>query len=310
MNMDESMNGLNGETAEEKATAVRIRDGFAGQRMRVLPRPLVARAMRAPTTSQLLVTDVGFFPRASSHGRARPRGAPQDIVIICAAGRGVCEMAGGRHDVRAGQALVIPAGTPHSYDADADDPWTIWWLHVVGRAVPELLATMTTTADRPVIDLADPPRVIALVDTIIRRMERDETMSSLLAASGAAWHALALLAADRRVAGPAARDPIAGILDHLRATFAQRVSVPELAGMVGLSPSHFAVLFRRATGYGVLEYQARLRMAAARELLDTTDRTITSIANQVGYEDPLYFSRQFRKIHLVSPTEYRAPEPG
>lgn len=298
------------DTSEERATAVRIRDGFPGQRMRVLPRPLVVRALRAPTTSQLLVTDVGFFPRASSHGRARPRGAAQDIVIVCAAGRGVCEIAGARHEVRAGQALVIPAGTPHSYDADTDDPWTIWWLHVVGRAVPELLATTAATAERPVLGLADPPRVIALIDTIIRRMERDETMSSLLAASGAAWHALALLAADRRAAGPARQDPVEGAIDHLRATFSQRVSVPELAGMAGLSPSHFAVLFRRATGYGVLEYQTRLRMAAARELLDTTDRTITSIANQVGYEDPLYFSRQFRKIHSISPTEYRAPERG
>lgn len=49
--------------------------------------------------------------------------------------------------------------------------------------------------------------------------------------------------------------------------------------MAGLSPAHFAVLFRRASGYGVLEYQTRLRMAAARELLDATDRTIASIAN-------------------------------
>jgi len=80
--------------------------------------------------------------------------------------------------------------------------------------------------------------------------------------------------------------------------------------MAGLSESHFAALFRRATGYGALEYQIRLRMGLARVLLDTTARTISSIAHQVGYSDPLYFSRQFRRIHGMSPSQYRSQDKG
>ena len=80
-------------------TPTRLPDGFPGQRMRVLPRPVVALALRAPTTAQILVTDVGFFPRASSHGRVRPRGARQNIVIVCAAGRGVCHLPSGSHRI-------------------------------------------------------------------------------------------------------------------------------------------------------------------------------------------------------------------
>ena len=80
--------------------------------------------------------------------------------------------------------------------------------------------------------------------------------------------------------------------------------------MVGLSASHYAALFRRATGYGVLEYQTRLRMALARELLDTTDRSVASIAREIGYTDPLYFSRHFTKVHGASPTAYRALAKG
>jgi AraC family transcriptional regulator of arabinose operon len=166
------------------------------------------------------------------------------------------------------------------------------------------------TADQPVIGLGDPPRIIALIDTIIRRMERDETMSTLLAASGAAWHALALLAADRRAVGRDAVDPIEATIEHLRAAASTRVSVGELAGMAGLSESHYAALFRQATGYGVLECRTRQRMGLARELLDMTHRTISSIAQQVGYPDPLYFSRQFRRIHAMSPSEYRSRDAG
>ena len=285
-------------------------DGFPGQRMRVLPRPVVAKALRAPTTSQVLVTDVGFFPRASFHGRVRPHGARQSIVIVCAAGLGTCHLSSGVHSVRAGQALVIPAGAPHRYEADERDPWTIWWFHVAGSGIDELFATIGTTVDQPVIGLGDPARIIALIDTIIRRMERGETMSTLVAASGAAWHALALLAADRRTIAHDAVDPIEATIEHLRTASSTRISVGELAGMAGLSESHYAALFRRATGYGVLEFQTRLRMGLARELLDTTDRTISSIALQVGYPDPLYFSRQFRRIHAMSPSEYRSHDTG
>lgn len=288
----------------------RLREGFPGQRMRVLPRPLIAQALRASTTAQILVTDVGYYPRAASHGRTRPQGAAQNIVIICAAGRGTCVVPSGTNAVRAGQAVIIPAGLAHRYEADVHDPWTIWWMHVVGRGVDELFASIGSNPEQPVIGLGDPPRVISLIDTIIHRMERDETMSSLIASSGAAWHALSLLAADRRAVGRERVDPIQVSIEHLRANVSTRISVAELAGIAGLSASHYAALFRRVTGYGTLEYQTRLRMATARELLDTSDRTITSIAHQVGYDDPLYFSRQFRKIHGSSPSEYRLHDKG
>jgi len=286
------------------------REGFAGQRMHVLPRPLVAHALATPPLSQLLVTDAGYFPRASTHGRDRAHGAPQHIVIVCAAGAGTCTLPSGVHQVRAGQALVIPAGLPHRYEADAEEPWTIWWLHLVGQQVPDLLTAIGTTPDQPVVGLGDPAPVVALVDTILRRMGRDETTASLLAAAGAAWHALALLAADRRTIGRQQPDPVAATIEHLRANVSTRISLADLAGMAGLSVSHYSALFRRATGYGALEYQTRLRMGAARELLDTTDRPIASVAAQVGFSDPLYFSRQFHRIHGMSPTQYRSHDKG
>jgi AraC family transcriptional regulator, arabinose operon regulatory protein len=301
--MDESM-------VDTSAVQPRRREGFPGQRMRVLPRPLVASALSSPPMSQLLVTDVGYFPRASTHGRARKHGAAQHVVIVCAAGRGTCTLPSGVHQVRAGQALAIPAGLPHRYEADAEEPWTIWWMHLVGQQVPSLLAAIGATPEQPVFGLGDPARVVALIDTIIRRMERDETMATLLASSGAAWHAMALLAADRRTISRQQSDPLEATIEHLRANVSTRISLADLAGMAGLSVSHYSALFRRATGYGALEYQTRLRMGTARELLDTTDRPIASIAAQVGYADSLYFSRQFRRIHGMSPSEYRSHDKG
>jgi AraC-like DNA-binding protein len=88
------------------------------------------------------------------------------------------------------------------------------------------------------------------------------------------------------------------------------VRVPDLARVVGLSPSHLTALFRRATGGGVLAHHTSLRMARARQLLDRSPLSIREIAQLIGYEDPLYFSRQFRRVHGISPSEYRAQHKG
>ena len=278
-----------------------IRDGFPGQRLRVLSRPIIAASVDAPITERLLVTDAGFFPHAADHGRVRPKGARETIVIICTAGHGRILLDDIPHRVSPGDAAVIPAGTPHVYLADQDDPWTIWWMHVVGRDVQELLPAEAP----PVTPLHDVYAAAALITQVVERLEVDDTVASLYEASGAAWHLLAHLGADRLRGGSGTRPRIHAAMAYLRENLATTVGVAELAKMANLSPSHFAALFKTTTGMGVIEYLARLRSAQARELLLTTPMSIQDIAEAVGYADPYYFSRQFRRLNGVSPREFR-----
>jgi AraC-like DNA-binding protein len=81
--------------------------------------------------------------------------------------------------------------------------------------------------------------------------------------------------------------------------------VAELASTTGLSTSYFAALFRKRFGVPVHTYQKQLRMARARELLVTTARSVSQVAQDCGYDDAAYFSRQFRTEHGVSPYVYR-----
>jgi AraC-like DNA-binding protein len=122
-------------------------------------------------------------------------------------------------------------------------------------------------------------------------------------AAGAAWKLLAQTGADRVL--PAPGDPLQRAMTYLAERLDGSVKVGELAGFVGVSPSHLTALFRRATGGGVLAHQQALRMARARQLLDGTDARINEIAREVGYDDPFYFSRHFRRHHGVTPTQYR-----
>lgn len=129
------------------------REGFAGQKLRVVPRTIIRAALDAPITSQILVTDCGYFPQAGSHGRVRPGGAGQTIVIVCSQGRGWAEIEGMRHEVSPRQALIIPRRAAHAYGAQARDPWTIWWLHLAGEQMPQLTAACGVTVQRPVMDV-------------------------------------------------------------------------------------------------------------------------------------------------------------
>jgi AraC-like DNA-binding protein len=284
--------------------------GFAGERISVLARPLMREALGLPLTSRLLVTDCGYFPMAADHQRSRTEGIPQAIVIVCVDGAGWCRLPYGRWEVSAGQALVIPAGVPHAYGAADDHPWTIWWLHLGGADVAELVGAVLPDPDRPVIEVGDVYQAVSLIGDTLGRMERDDSVRSRQAAAGAAWHLLALLAAGQTGTSASRNDAIQQAQQYLREHVGARTSVAGLAALAQLSPSHFAALFRRATGTGVLQYQTRLRMSRARELLDTTDQPIAEIARTLGYTDPFYFSRQFRSVHGTSPSAYRVQHKG
>ena len=279
-------------------------DGFPGQRMHVLPAPLVAEASGRPPTSMLLVTDAGYFPHAAQHGLTRRAGVGQAIVIACTDGIGWCELAGRRHRVGPHQVLVIPPGVPHRYQSDPDQPWSIWWVHVRGNDLEDLLAAIGLTVETPVATLGDPYRAFSLLESVCDDLARDETSASLVAAAGAAWHLLAQLAAERG-GRSSDRQPIARAQAHLRAHLAAPVSVPALAGLVGFSPSHFSAQFKTVTGFSVLDYVKRLRMARSRQLLITSEHSVAEIGAAVGYGDPFYFSRQFRAVNGQSPREFR-----
>ena len=286
-----------------------IADGFPGQRLLVLPRPRIGEMLEQPGTAHLLVTDCGYFPEARAHGITRSTPVAQAVVLVCTAGGGWCRVADVTHLVVAGQAVIIPPDVAHSYGSDRDDPWTLWFVHLDGSYLGEVLGACGMTEASPVRTVPDLYRVASLMEEIVTTMERDASTSSLLAASGAAWHMLTLLAA--LVSGDKQRiSVIEEARDYLRGHFAEKVSVTSLARKAQISPSHFAALFKRQVGFPVLKYQTQLRMSRARELLDTTDLTVSGIARQVGYDDAFYFSRQFRSVHGTSALKYRALHKG
>jgi transcriptional regulator GlxA family with amidase domain len=101
-------------------------------------------------------------------------------------------------------------------------------------------------------------------------------------------------------------DPIKRAQDWLFRNFKQPVSLDDLAARVGMSPRNFARRFSAATGETPLNYLHRLRIDAARHLLETRGKSVADVSQEVGYEDLGFFRRLFRRHTGASPQAYRA----
>ncbi|NLG58347.1 MAG: response regulator [Clostridiales bacterium] len=83
------------------------------------------------------------------------------------------------------------------------------------------------------------------------------------------------------------------------------ITLGDAAEAVHLSPNHFCTVFSQETGSTFIEYLTRLRLERARELLEGSQARSSSIAHQVGYRDPHYFSYLFKKHTGLSPRDWR-----
>jgi AraC family transcriptional regulator of arabinose operon len=99
---------------------------------------------------------------------------------------------------------------------------------------------------------------------------------------------------------------IVAVLDHVRSNLGSPLSPAVLAPLAALSPSRLAHRFREVVGVSLHTYVEQQRMTAARQLLAFSDQPVSSVARQVGYADPLYFSTLFRRLFDEAPSGYRA----
>lgn len=79
----------------------------------------------------------------------------------------------------------------------------------------------------------------------------------------------------------------------------------DMARKLAVSPTYLSILFKKHTGYSLQQYIRKVRLDKAKHLLKTTLLPIGLVADEVGYADPLYFSRLFAHETGLSPTEYR-----
>jgi AraC-like DNA-binding protein len=94
-------------------------------------------------------------------------------------------------------------------------------------------------------------------------------------------------------------------MDYIRNHYHEPLERETLARKASLSTSYFSVLFKKHTGYSPVQYITKIRLDRAKQLLRQKHLTVSDVAREVGFQDPLYFAKVFSHEIGVPPREYR-----
>jgi AraC family transcriptional activator of pobA len=262
-------------------------------------------------------------------GLPHTRAHTHDFLVLCyfERGGGSLSVGGRAWQVEAGDAYVI---APGDVVAATDDPsglveaegWGVFFPpEVLGpqapgpflswRAHPLLFPfarRSSGNAQRLQVPPADRPdwsQRFAALDREVRQ-RRDGYREAVLAHLTLILVDVARLAVD--VAGELrlSDEPVlAAVFGFIEERYRDRISLSDVASAVGLSPGHLTTVVRRKTGRPVQEWIIERRMAAARRLLVETDLSVEAVARTVGYQDPSYFARHYKRTHGTTPLGWR-----
>ena len=98
---------------------------------------------------------------------------------------------------------------------------------------------------------------------------------------------------------------LAPVFTYIGERYKEKLTVQQLADIAGLSRYHFSRLFKEATDKSLIEYVNMIRINKAENMLRSKSMNISEIALETGFSDIYYFSRTFKKLKKVSPTEWR-----
>jgi AraC family transcriptional regulator, arabinose operon regulatory protein len=284
------------------------KDGFPGQLSYVIPDKILELVRKNPMIADLYITDIGYYPQASHHFRERKQGIPQSILIYNIEGKGFITAGNTRHELLPDHFFIIQKGIPHSYFADKQTPWSIYWIHFAGTKAGQL----SRFALRPVpVERGKTSRInerLELFSEIFRNLERGFSIETLEYINLCLPHLLAsfsYLDQYRLVKEVSDKDPVGQSVNFMLENLNRKFRLEELAREVKLSASHYSRLFLSKTGHSPIDYFIQLKVQRACRLLDNSDWNIAEVARETGFDDPFYFSRQFRKVMNMSPREYR-----
>jgi AraC family transcriptional regulator of arabinose operon len=208
------------------------------------------------------------------------------------------------HPSAPGDSWLFAPDAAHDYDRDPKaDSWTHHWIFFHPRAhwIPWLGRWQVRGPG-----IGHLPIGLAFAEAF--HLVQTASLTGGALADAQAMHASEglLLAILDSIGPPPSETPLVQAAKGLIASrFTEDLSVGDIARAVGCSASHLAHRFKQELGQGPIAFRDNLRMQRAAELLRTTGMPVATIAAEIGYADPLYFSRVFRKQRGESPTSFR-----
>ncbi len=282
------------------------REGFPGETLIVLSPIQRQQLAKDPLCQELYFTDIGYFPRASDHYVERKKGSGEFVIQFCLSGEGFCEYGGNRHLVQANQYFVLPPNTAHTYGSVDGNEWKVGWIHFLGNVAPRLVEELTPLGLGVPHSMNFTRPWLRSFSDVVESLKYDLAYHNLAFGSTRLWSIMsALIYPGRLEMTEGSVSPVDKALRFMQRSVNSHVNLEDIANHAGLSISRLSVVFRQKTGIPPKEYLLRLKIQRACSYLSMTDWSVKDIASELGFVDPYYFSRCFKKRVGSSPKHYR-----
>ncbi|MDL2255157.1 AraC family transcriptional regulator [Parabacteroides sp. OttesenSCG-928-K15] len=289
------------------------KEGFKGERFISLPEELLVRYSKDPLIGNLYVRKIGFFPRVKYHYIQKDKGTDYAMLIYCTDGRGWYTIYGKKYEIKENQYIIIPPGTPYSFGAEEENPWTIYWLHFQGKLVSSFLPSHPAPSSILPGEYSRMQDRLQLFEEIYNAFSMGYTKEYLIYTSMCLYHFLAsfiYLEQYRYIRTPGNK-PLSfssRVIHYMQENIERNLSLQDLAAHFNYSPSHLSMLFQKETGVSPINYFIRLKIQEACQYIELTNLKLHDISTKLGFDEPAYFSRIFTKVMGLSPSAYRKKE--
>ncbi len=223
-------------------------------------------------------------------------------------GQGVYQVGRNTYKLSAGQGFLIEPGVSTWYQADAVDPWTYVWVGFSGEQAPVYLADLGLGKNQLVFThdcRADMEMLIFNMLSCDVRLK-----SARYRLQGYLYEFFALLCTSHsRVYQqklPFKSPYLEEAIKYIQTHYHEAITIEKIAQAVGIDRTYLHTLFKEILETTPKQFLNQFRVSYACELLDLTSLSITEIAGQCGYQNPLVFSRLFKQMMDATPAQYRS----
>lgn len=281
------------------------RDGFKGERLIVLPIEVFQDYVNHPQVKRMYLTDIGYFPKAEHHYRERKEGVDQYIFFYCTEGKGVISVDNKEYILQKNEAFCIPRNKGHFYYACDENPWSILWVHIKGEdtkyfPLDECRIIHFSTE-------ASINRMFFLFDLLFRVLDVSyyslgnfiyisQVLNLIMGETYCREKPKSVSSENRQVTY---------IVRFMYKNLDKNLTLKQILDEFKCSKSHLNDIFQKATQHSPMDFYINLKVQEACKLLRSTDLLIYEVAERLGYKDQYYFSRIFKKITGMSPSDYR-----
>jgi AraC-like DNA-binding protein len=228
------------------------------------------------------------------------------LIHYIIAGSGSYIVGGQTHRLCAGDCFLVYPNTEVTYCADSSDPWEYAWVGFTGSDAAMILQATDFSKETPYI--RDTPCGDEIREQLLHIYDaRGNEFEHAVAMTGHLYTTLGLfMHGAKKVPAPnTASTYVQKSIEYISSNYSYPITVEDIASYVGLSRSHLFRSFETVLGLSPKEYLTDFRIKQSCYLLEHSDLSITAIANSIGFDNSLYFSKTFHQRKGLSPKEYR-----